>query len=275
VKTWVKIDDDLYGNAKVRDVPVAARWTYVASICYAGHYLTDGIIPGAALASLDGTPKIAAELVRAGLWEIAEKGWRVHDYEKHNRTKEKAEHRSTTNRDNGSKGLANRYAQSLQTPSEPLANRPADRALLSALSFASSDPQERVQKEERQIASKSLEARDRMLALDSKLPAKNQGDPDTREDFMQIVEDYTDDQIQKAIRNCRSKNLGSWPRAIRGELLLLFPPLASAAPAFKPIPGGFANPNNPYPMAEDWPDTMAPIPFDEAENARRKAAMKL
>lgn len=66
--------------------------------------------------------------------------------------------------------------------------------------------------------------RDRMLALDSKLPAKHQGDPETREEFMQLVEDYSDDQIQKAVRGCLSKNLGRWPRALRAELLTLYPP---------------------------------------------------
>ena len=47
--TWVKIDDDLPWNRKVTFVSVPARWAYVASICYAGRGLTDGLIPKTAL----------------------------------------------------------------------------------------------------------------------------------------------------------------------------------------------------------------------------------
>lgn len=140
MKTYVKLDDDLPGNAKVRQVSAEARWVYVASICYAGHNLTDGFIPDGALTLIDGSRRIATALVSAGLWEKASGGWKVHDYERHNRTKDVALRRREVNAANGAIGLANRYGKPLQIASESLselhgeqlAKRQAKRALSSA-----------------------------------------------------------------------------------------------------------------------------------------------
>ena len=102
--TWVKVDDKLPSNVKVRSVTVPARWAYIASICYAGANRTDGFIPNSALALLDGTAKIAGELVTAGLWEKASGGWCIHDYLVYNRSKTRIESLSETN----AKNAANR-----------------------------------------------------------------------------------------------------------------------------------------------------------------------
>lgn len=106
---WVKIDDNMPQNPKVRSVSTAARWAYVSSICYAGLNHTDGVIPKASLALVDANPKIAGELLTAGLWESHPLGWYIHDFLKHNRSKERIQATSQSRREAGSKGAANRW----------------------------------------------------------------------------------------------------------------------------------------------------------------------
>ena len=80
--SWVKHDDNTAHHPKVLSVPPTARWVWFASTCYASRHLTDGFIPRSALKVVtpEATPALAAVLVRAGLWEAVDGGWRVHDY---------------------------------------------------------------------------------------------------------------------------------------------------------------------------------------------------
>lgn len=112
-KTYVKIEDDMNLNTKVRSVSLAARWTYVASICHSGRTLSDGVVSTADLGLVDGTPKIAKELEAANLWERVSGGWYVHDYLLINRSRAQVEEIKRTNAENGAKGRANRDANRL------------------------------------------------------------------------------------------------------------------------------------------------------------------
>lgn len=80
--TWIKLDDSCPHHPKLVGLPDAAFACWVRGICYSSLYLTDGLVPTAALRQV-GTPKAAAELVIAGLWVVVEGGWRIHDYEDH------------------------------------------------------------------------------------------------------------------------------------------------------------------------------------------------
>ena len=154
--TWVKLDDNLPLNPKLRRVSPAARWSYVASICYAGNSRTDGYVPSGALSLVDGTPRIAAELVNANLWERVEDGWRIHDYLKHNRSKEKVEEVSTVRSQAGRVSAAKRQ-QSVEQNANKVFNKKAavseqdvQHPVLSA--SASVSEEEEVQEEEKQLA---------------------------------------------------------------------------------------------------------------------------
>ena len=154
--TWVKLDDNLPLNPKLRRVSPAARWSYVASICYAGNSRTDGYVPSGALSLVDGTPRIAAELVNANLWERVEDGWRIHDYLKHNRSKEKVEEVSTVRSQAGRVSAAKRQ-QSVEQNANKVFNKKAadgeqdvEHPVLSA--SASYSEEEEVQEEEKQLA---------------------------------------------------------------------------------------------------------------------------
>ena len=151
--TWVKLDDNLPLNPKVRRVSVAARWSYVASICYAGNSCTDGYVPAGALALVDGTQRIATELVSAGLWETAPDGWLIHDYLKHNRSKEKVAAIAEAAREAGRASAAKRQ-QSVNDPlnkSAAVGQRNVERSVLSASASVSYSEEEEVSEKEKQV----------------------------------------------------------------------------------------------------------------------------
>lgn len=80
---WVKIDDQFASHPKILKAGPAAAWLYVCGLTYCNRYLTDGFIPAEAvrlLTDLKNPGKEAAKLVNAGLWEIADGGYIVHDY---------------------------------------------------------------------------------------------------------------------------------------------------------------------------------------------------
>lgn len=88
--SWVKLEDGFFNNRKIVSVSKDAKLVYLAGLCYAGGALTDGLIPGNAVAILaaqcdvKSAAKVAKELVAAGLWHEEDGGYQVHDYLEHN-----------------------------------------------------------------------------------------------------------------------------------------------------------------------------------------------
>ena len=86
---WVKLDDDFPDHPKVVALDPVARWLFVAGLCYANRFLTDGFIPdrqiGPLLNSRNGkTTNFRSQLIEAGLWERTEvngvQGYAIHDF---------------------------------------------------------------------------------------------------------------------------------------------------------------------------------------------------
>ena len=95
---WVRIDSDLAQNPKVADLAaehgqrgLAAAFVFVCSIGHCAAHNTDGEIRKAMFPFIHGTPALARLLVDVGLWEVAEKGWRVAKYAEHQPTAESRE----------------------------------------------------------------------------------------------------------------------------------------------------------------------------------------
>ena len=90
--TWLKLDTTLPTHDRIIDLEPAARWFYVASLCYAAEHLTDGHIRAARLRYVDITctdPEAqAAALVVAGLWVTNADGWEIVNYLEHQRSAE-------------------------------------------------------------------------------------------------------------------------------------------------------------------------------------------
>jgi len=87
---WVRLDTSMPDHPKIIDLcergdaGMAAAFVWVCSLAYAGKHGTDGFIPRAVLARLNGRSKHAQLLVAHRLWdELPPKGWQIHGWEEY------------------------------------------------------------------------------------------------------------------------------------------------------------------------------------------------
>lgn len=87
-RTYIRLHDGMPDHPKVIGLSHAAFRLYVESMCWCSRYLTDGIVPAAAIRRMTGySPMALRELTAAGLIEDQEApGWVIHDYTEHQRT---------------------------------------------------------------------------------------------------------------------------------------------------------------------------------------------
>jgi hypothetical protein len=81
--TWFKVDDRFYSHPKVLAISLAARGLWVSAGAWSSDHSTGGVVPDNALAILGGTPKLADELVTAGLWRRIRGAYRFHDWDRY------------------------------------------------------------------------------------------------------------------------------------------------------------------------------------------------
>src|SRR5688500_11620702 len=81
---WVKVMNSIRNNPKVQQAGSHAFALYIAGLCYANEQLTDGYITERMLPVvfpvIPQPKQRAKELVEAGLWEVVDGGWQIHDY---------------------------------------------------------------------------------------------------------------------------------------------------------------------------------------------------
>lgn len=84
---WIKVEASVSRNPKFLKAGPAASWLWLCGLGYCQEGLTDGFIPFEAIDFLGvkHAGRLAPYLVTAGLWELADGGWRVHDYLVHNK----------------------------------------------------------------------------------------------------------------------------------------------------------------------------------------------
>lgn len=93
--TWFRVDDGFYSHPKTLATTLAASGLWVRAGAWVGQHLNDGLVPTDALRAISPTPpgtthRIAAELVRAGLWiDVPGIGYEFHDWTDLNPTREK------------------------------------------------------------------------------------------------------------------------------------------------------------------------------------------
>ncbi len=83
--TWFKVQDQFFAHPKVIDLSKDAKLLYLAGLAYCHEHLTDGVLSQAALRMVAATVDVpsgetVAGLTHAGLWEVIEDGYCVHDY---------------------------------------------------------------------------------------------------------------------------------------------------------------------------------------------------
>lgn len=85
---YVRIETSVARNRKFVKAGPAPSWLWVCGLAYCQEGLTDGFIPSEALNYLGvkNARQLANHLVTAGLWDVADGGWHVHDYLEHNRS---------------------------------------------------------------------------------------------------------------------------------------------------------------------------------------------
>lgn len=81
---WVLLDDNFPNHPKAIQAGPVASYLFVCGLCYCRKYHTGGFIPEKVIGSLGVARKptaMIAALVAAGLWDLADGGYLVHDYD--------------------------------------------------------------------------------------------------------------------------------------------------------------------------------------------------
>ena len=91
---WFKVDDGLWAHPKFLGLSDRAFRLWVRAGAYSAQHLTDGIVSADMLRILGAARKQCDELWTAGLWEkVADGGYRFHDWEHYQMSKEEVERR--------------------------------------------------------------------------------------------------------------------------------------------------------------------------------------
>lgn len=103
MRAYFKLDLYFFEHPKVVDLSHAATVLYIASIAYSNRRETDGFVAASVLRRLIeidpygddpvDLASLAAELVKAELWELVEGGWEIHDFLEHNDSSEERDER--------------------------------------------------------------------------------------------------------------------------------------------------------------------------------------
>jgi hypothetical protein len=96
--SWVRLDDNFPNHPKIVGLSDQAFRLYISGLCYASHYLTDGLIIEPAMRRLDGADGVN-ELVEAGLWLKVQKGWQIASYGEYQTPKSEVEKAKQANRE--------------------------------------------------------------------------------------------------------------------------------------------------------------------------------
>lgn len=86
--TWIRIESSVARNRKFVNAGPGPSWLWICGLAYCQEGLTDGFIPDEAIDYLGvkGARSLVKHLVSAGLWDVVDGGWQVHDYLEHNKS---------------------------------------------------------------------------------------------------------------------------------------------------------------------------------------------
>ena len=93
--TWFKVDDKLHSHPKPQQAGMRAMGLWVMAGSWASAHLTDGFVPKNVLRMLGSRPQDARDLCDSGLWHVEEGGWRFHDWQQSNPTRDDVEEQRT------------------------------------------------------------------------------------------------------------------------------------------------------------------------------------
>lgn len=109
---WVRMDTQWPHNPKflvlVEEKKFRAITVYWGSIAWSGAQGLNGFLPAYALPMIHGTRREASDLVEAGLLDLAQGGWDIHDWADYQPSNEEHQRRSDRARVAAQKRWANR-----------------------------------------------------------------------------------------------------------------------------------------------------------------------
>jgi hypothetical protein len=88
---WFKVDDTLATHAKVVRAGNTAMGLWVRAGAWSASQLTDGFVPADMIGVLGGRPTDARKLVEVGLWLGVDGGYRFHQWNERQPTREETE----------------------------------------------------------------------------------------------------------------------------------------------------------------------------------------
>jgi hypothetical protein len=109
--TWLKLDENIMDHPKIETLSKASFYAYITSLCYCSKYLTDGKLSPKIVATST-RPLQRNALVSAGLWDLVDGTYYVHNYTVHQRTREEV----LASRDKDARRKREKRAGALSTP---------------------------------------------------------------------------------------------------------------------------------------------------------------
>jgi hypothetical protein len=128
--TWFKVDDSFHSHPKSMAIELAAIGLWTVAGSWSGANLTDGFVPDHVVQRLSmGQSTLAQALVDAGLWRRAKGGYRFHDWDSYQPSRESVLERRKVWRDKkadqrGKSG--NRRSGGKLSPGDTLGESPGD-----------------------------------------------------------------------------------------------------------------------------------------------------
>jgi hypothetical protein len=78
---FIVLDVNITEHPKFLRAGMRASWVWLRALCYSKRYCLEGFVPAPALEHFRATAVDVDLLVAVGLWECAEGGWRIHEFE--------------------------------------------------------------------------------------------------------------------------------------------------------------------------------------------------
>jgi len=104
---YIAVEVDYFDHPKVLAVGERLSFRNLKAQAWCHKHRTDGFLPREAGLSITYSQKAAGELVAAGLWEVCDGGWRIHDYLEHQPSSADLDRQSAA----GKRGAEGRYAK--------------------------------------------------------------------------------------------------------------------------------------------------------------------
>lgn len=95
---WFKVDDRFHDHPKTEDLTLAAVGLWTLAGAWSASNLTDGQVSRTRVIRLGGDESLAAELVRAGLWEETSDGYAFYGWDEYQPTRAEVESRREQDR---------------------------------------------------------------------------------------------------------------------------------------------------------------------------------